>query len=304
VDRAAIDRRRGRPTGQRTRKKANTSNLYEYEAESGFASDCTIGQFLTAHLTAMEASMSRIFCFLVAASLLFAQAASAADIIGRKMVLHAQEREVNVTFFRAPGDAPRPAVLLLHGANGFDSQIANYNRYASELANNGMDAYLVYYYSNADEDRITRDPDLFSKRYVAWTKLVSDLAADLKKQTTANGKIGLVGFSNGGILSTGISARDPNISAAVIYYGTPPFPMESPVTRFPPLLILHGDADAIIPVEQGRRLTDMAKKLGGAPEMVIYPGERHGFGSRLQTDNGADALKRTVTFLRRELNAH
>jgi ribosomal protein L34 len=37
---------------------------------------------------------------------------------------------------------------------------------------------------------------------------------------------------------------------------------------------------------------------------VIYPGERHGFGSRLQTDNGADALKRTVTFLRRELNAH
>ena len=245
--------------------------------------------------------MSRLINALVSVSLLlFASSAFAAE---RKMVLPAQEREVDVTFFRAPGDAPRPAVLLLHGANGFDSQIVNYNRYASELANNGMDAYLVYYYSDADEDRITRDPDLFSKRYIAWTRLVSDLAADLKKQKAANGMIGLVGFSNGGILSTGIAARDPDISAAVIYYGTPPFPMDMPVTRFPPLLILHGDADTIIPVGQGRRLADLAKKLGGTPELVIYPGERHGFGSRLQTDNGADALNRAIAFLRRQLNA-
>lgn len=246
--------------------------------------------------------MFRISCVL-ASLLMLASAAKAADIAGQKITLPAQERSVDVTFFRAPGDQPRPAVLLLHGANGFDSQIANYNHYAAELASHGMDAYLIYYYSPADEDRITRDPDLFSKRYNAWTKLVSDLAADLKKQKTANGKIGLIGFSNGGILSTGVGARDPDISAAVIYYGTPPFPMDVPVTRFPPLLILHADADAIISVDQGRRLADMAKKLGGAPELVIYPGERHGFGSRLQTDNGADALNRTVAFLRRELNA-
>jgi len=245
--------------------------------------------------------MFRIFTVL--ALLLMLVPAAAADITGRKMVLPTQERQVDVTIFRAPGDKPRPSVLLLHGANGFDSQIANYERYASELANNGMDAYLVYYYSHSDEDRITRDPELFSKRYAAWTRLVSDLAADLKKQKSANGKIGLVGFSNGGILSAGVGANDPDISAAVIYYGTPPFPMDTPVTRFPPLLILHGDADAIIPVEQGKRLADMARKLGGAAELVIYPGERHGFGSRLQTDNGADALKRTIAFLRRELNA-
>ena len=145
--------------------------------------------------------------------------------------------------------------------------------------------------------------DVFAKRYASWTRLVSDLAGDVRGQKLSNGKVGLVGFSNGGILATGASARDPDIAAAVIYYGTPPFPMDRPVTRFPPLLILHGDADAIISVEQGRRLAELAKQLGTPAELVIYPGERHGFGSRLQTANGADALSRTIAFLRRELNA-
>ncbi len=231
-------------------------------------------------------------------------AARADDIAGEKLTLPAQERDVQVTYFRAPGNDPRPAALLLHGANGFDSQIADYNRYGAELANAGIDAYLVYYYSKMDERALSRGSDIFASRYAAWTRLVSDLADNLRKQKNANGKIGLIGFSNGGILATGASARDPNISAAVIYYGTPPFPMEVAATRFPPLLILHGDADSIIPVEQGRRLADLAKQSGGAAELVIYPGERHGFGARLQTANGADALARTIAFLRRELDAH
>lgn len=230
-------------------------------------------------------------------------AAQAEDITGKQMTLPAQERDVQVVYFPAPGDDPRPAALLLHGANGFDSQIANYNRYGAELAKNGIDAYLVYYYSKMDERALSRGSDIFASRYAAWTRLVSDLADDLRKQKNANGKIGLVGFSNGGILASGASARDPNISAAVIYYGTPPFPMEVPASRFPPLLILHGDANSIIPVEQGRRLADLAKQSGGSAELVIYPGERHGFGARLQTANGADALARAITFLRRELDA-
>jgi len=247
----------------------------------------------------------RIAFLLLAVSLgCFAGAARAADIAPQKMLLPARERQVHVTYFRAPGDAQRPAVLVLHGANGFDSQIAGYNRYGSELANHGIDAYLVYYYSDADIEKLSSGHDVFTERYAAWTRLVADLAADLRQRKESNGKVGLVGFSNGATLSGGIGARDPDIAAAVIYYGTQPFPMDVPVTRFPPLLILHGDADAIIPVDNGRAFAELAKKLGGTPELVIYPGERHGFGARLDTANGADALNRTIAFLRRELDAH
>ena len=236
---------------------------------------------------------------ITAAFLVLATAAGAAE--GRKLVLPTQERQVHVTYFRAAGDSLRPAALLLHGANGFDSQIDGYNAYASALADHGIDAYLVYYYSDADQENMFGGRDVFVSRYAAWTKLISDVAGDILKSKDSNGKIGLVGFSNGGTLAGGTAARDPRITAAVVYYGTSPFPMDVPVKRLPPLLILHGDADAIIPVEQGRHLAEFAKQLGGTAELVIYPGERHGFGARLQTANSTDAFKRTAAFLEREL---
>jgi carboxymethylenebutenolidase len=232
---------------------------------------------------------------------LSAMTASAADITGVTTTLPTQERAVHVTYFRAPGEGARPSVLVLHGANGFDSQIANYNRYASALANAGIDTYLVYYYSPADEERLTRDGNLFVSRFLSWTRLVSDLAADIRKRPDANSKIGLVGFPNGGTLSGGTAALDPAISAAVIYYGAVPFPLKTPAQHLPPLLILHGDADTVIPIDQGRKLADLATSLKGTPELVVYPGERHGFGSRIDSENGADALARTIAFLKREL---
>jgi len=236
--------------------------------------------------------------FVAAALMFLAGAAQAAD--GQKLVLPAQERQVHVTYFRAPGDNPRPAALLLHGANGFDSQISGYDAYASDLAQHGIDAYLLYYYSDADQENMFGGNDVFVKRYAAWTRLISDVAGDVLKGKDSNGKVGLVGFSNGGTLAGGTAARDPRITAAVVYYGTSPFPMDVPVKRFPPLLILHGDADTIIPVEQGRHLADFAKTLGGQTELVIYPNERHGFGAR-QSANATDALDRTISFLSREL---
>src|SRR5215813_8363161 len=209
---------------------------------------------------------------------------SAAEISGKKITLPASERQVNVTYFRAAGDAKRPAVLLLHGGGGFDRRIADYNHYASVLANEGFDAYLFYYYSDLDEKLMSRGggANVFTARYPAWAKQVDDVADYLIKQKDSNGKVGLVGFSNGGILATGASMLDPTIDAAVIYYGTDPWPLNKAPTRFPPLLILHGDADQIIDVENGKQLAEEAKSLGAPVDLVIYPGQSHGFGADWQ----------------------
>jgi carboxymethylenebutenolidase len=229
-------------------------------------------------------------------------AADAAEIQGKTMTLPATERQVKVVYFKAPGDAKRPAALLLHGAGGFDRRIADYNRYGSALANQGIDAYLVYYYSERDELGISQTGDIFTERYAAWAKLVDDLADHLIEQPQSNGKVGLVGFSNGGILATGASTLDPKINAAVIYYGTEPWPLKERAKRFPPLLVLHGDADQVIPVNAGHELAALAKDVGARADLVIYPGEGHGFGPALDQKNGADALKRTMAFLKRELS--
>jgi carboxymethylenebutenolidase len=239
-----------------------------------------------------------------AALLAFSPSARAAEIYGRDILLPATERQVHVTYFRAPGEEKRPAVLLLHGAGGFGRRTEDYNVYASALANQGMDAYLVYYYSTADEKSMSAGDDIFETRYPSWAKLVDDLTDMLETGKDSNGKAGLIGFSNGGILATGASTLDPKITAAVIYYGTEPWPLKTPAKRFPPLLILHGDADQTIPIENGRRLAALAKDLGGEAELVVYPGEKHGFGSDTAAKNGEDALKRTIAFLRAKLQAN
>jgi carboxymethylenebutenolidase len=229
-------------------------------------------------------------------------AADAAEIQDKSMTLPATERQVKVAYFRAPGDVKRPAALLLHGAGGFGRRIADYNRYASALANAGIDTYLVYYYSDADERGMSSldGGDVFTERYPAWAKLVGDLADHLIMQPQSNGKVGLVGFSNGGILATGASTLDEKINAAVIYYGTEPWPLKERAKRFPPLLVLHGDADRVIPVIAGHQLAALAQEVRAKVDLVIYPGEGHGFGAN-PDGNGADALKRTIAFLKKEL---
>ena len=227
-------------------------------------------------------------------------AALAAEIEGREMRLPAKEREVKVIQFRAAGDAPRPAALILHGAGGLDRRIDRYKKYAAAIADAGIDAYLVYYYSNRDNES---GGGMFEQRFPAWARLVGDLAAHLSAQKDSNGRVGLIGFSNGGILAPGAAGLEPKINAAVVYYGGEPWPLNPLPTHYPPLLILHGDADAVIPVEAGQELAARARKMGAAVDLILYSKEVHGFGFNLEEANSADALARTVAFLKKELLA-
>lgn len=235
--------------------------------------------------------------------LLTASAGHAADITGEKILLPATERQVHVTRFRAPGTAPRGSVLMLHGAGGFDRQIQKYNRYASALANEGFDTYLVNYRSDADMKQLAAGQDVFQDRFADWAKLVDDLADYLKAQKNSNGRIGLIGFSDGGTLSTAASALDKNITAAVIYYGMDSANVGIEENRFPPMLLLHGDADQVIPWSQAEQLAQHVKALHAHIEFVLFPGEKHGFGADTTTKHGGDALHRTIVFLHQQMGA-
>jgi dienelactone hydrolase len=237
----------------------------------------------------------------VSAAMLFAGLAPAAEIAPREMTLPAAERPVKVEFFAAPTSAKHGAVLMLHGGQGWggaEGRAGDFRHYARELANHGFDAYMVYYYSDQDiADRKANAPGVSVRRFPAWAKLVSDLTADVKKMPGSNGKVALVGFSNGGNLSAHATPLDSNIDAAVIYYGGVSRVPGYVAKRFPPLLIFHGEADTREPIERGIKLFETAKALGSPVEFHSYPGINHGFGQRLGTPAADDAFQRTLAFL-------
>lgn len=67
-----------------------------------------------------------------------------------------------------------------------------------------------------------------------------------------------------------------------------------------PLLILHGDQDPVVPVEQSQALAAAIEKAGGAVELHVYPGEGHGFRDPL---NKLDEYRRMGEFLDRHVAA-
>ena len=67
--------------------------------------------------------------------------------------------------------------------------------------------------------------------------------------------------------------------------------------RLPPILILHGEADPTVPVEEAYHLQQVLERRGVAYEMQIYRGAGHGFTGETWRDAGL----RTLAFLKKYL---
>jgi carboxymethylenebutenolidase len=209
------------------------------------------------------------------------------------------EGPVKLVHFPAPGDTPRPAALMLHGAQTFLPRMADYRRYATAISSAGIDTYMINYYSQVDFTAVRTGQNLMLTRLEAWTKMVSEIASAVTRNKNATGKVGLIGFSNGGVLAVNTCATDPRFDAAVVYYGGIPSRLKD-VRHLPPMLVLHGVDDRVIPVAAAKGLTALARRVNGVGELVTYPDTDHGFAVD-RTVAATDALARTVTFLKREL---
>jgi len=63
-----------------------------------------------------------------------------------------------------------------------------------------------------------------------------------------------------------------------------------------PLLLLHGDSDPVVPVQQSQVFAERVQAAGGQIELHIYPGEGHGFR---QPEHQLDEYRRVEDFLAR-----
>jgi len=65
-----------------------------------------------------------------------------------------------------------------------------------------------------------------------------------------------------------------------------------------PLLVMHGDSDPVVPVDQSRTFVERCTAVGGDVQLVIYEGEGHGFR---KPENQLDEYRRMLGFLARHV---
>ena len=204
-------------------------------------------------------------------------------------------RQIEVERFPAAGGgARRPAVIVLHGADGLAFG-GRYRQAATLLASAGYEALLVHYLDRTGDRRASYFT--IGRNLGAWTETARDAVTWASRQPGIDpNRIGLLGVSLGGAIAMQAAAGDPRVKALVDYFGFVPqsFPEGA---RLPPTLVLHGAEDRIVPASNATRLDAILKANGVPHETVIYPGQGHGFTGQAQ----ADAAGRVVAFFGRTL---
>jgi carboxymethylenebutenolidase len=99
--------------------------------------------------------------------------------------------------------------------------------------------------------------------------------------------VGVTGWCWGGSTTYQVAATNPDMKAAVAWYGPPARPYQGasgPVTGFDlakdikvPLLGLYGENDKSPTPEDAKKFVEMVKQNNPADEIVIYPGAGHAF---------------------------
>ncbi len=186
-----------------------------------------------------------------------------------------------------------PAVISLYGSGG---GFAGMTEPASLLASQGFAVYILHYFDRTGTS--FADKDTIFRHFPIWVKTLWDAVSHVEKQAQVDPeRIGLLGFSLGAYLSLSDAAVDKRVRAVVEFFGGLPKEMKFFMRRLCPVLILHGDADTTVPVEEAYHLQKILEKKSIPYEMQIYPGAGHGFSG----DVGRDAGMRSLAFLKKYL---
>jgi len=190
-----------------------------------------------------------------------------------------------------------PAVIGLHGSGGGHASMADP---ATLLAGQGFAVYVLHYFDRTGTTEIDGLQTIF-RHFPVWMKTLWDAVSFVARQPQVDPeRIGLLGFSLGAYLALSASAIDSRIQAVVEFFGGMPKEMRLFARRLCPVLILHGEQDKTVPVEEAYRLQQLLEKKQIAYEMQIYPGVGHGFTGEDRRDAGL----RTLAFLERHLAAN
>lgn len=203
-----------------------------------------------------------------------------------------------------------PVVVVIHEIYGLTDWI---RAVADQLAAEGYIAIAPDILSGKGPDgggteSVDRDGAVALVRALDATEVVSRLNATARYATSlpaALAKWASIGFCWGGRTSFAYATEQPDLSAAVVYYGSSPA-KETLARIQAPVLGLYGGDDARVNRTIPPAETEM-RRLGKSYQPEIYDGAGHGFLRAQEGRDGANmratekAWPETVEFLRREL---
>ena len=110
------------------------------------------------------------------------------------------------------------------------------------------------------------------------------LDAELKRNNLPGSALALVGFSQGTMMALHVGLRRAVAPAAIVGYsgmlvvpeGVDPETFAAEITSRPPVLLVHGDSDDLIPVQALFAAAQGLAALGMPAEWHISPGVGHG----------------------------
>ncbi len=224
--------------------------------------------------------------------------------------LAGSDRPITTWIVRPEGAFDAPVVLVVHEIFGLTDWV---RAVADRLAENGFVAVVPDLLSGlgpdgggtasvASRDQVVRlIRSLDPADAIARLDAVRHYAVTLPATT---GKIAALGFCWGGSTSFAYAVTQPQLQAAVVYYGRSPEETADYHLVGAPVLGLYGGDDervnATIPIAE-REMSRYGKHF----EMEIFAGAGHGFLRAQESRDGANraasrrAWRRTIEFLRR-----
>lgn len=193
-----------------------------------------------------------------------------------------------------------PVVIVIHEIFGMTPWV---NSVADAIAAEGFIAIapdLISGKEGAATDARAAIGKLTEEETIQRLNAVRDYGIGLP---AANGKTASIGFCWGGKTSFLYATAQPNLNAAVVYYGAPPAP-EAMAKISAPVLGLYGGDDARITSTVPDTDTKM-KELKKSYEYTIYDGAGHGFLRQQDGKDGANlkasqaAWPKTIEFLKK-----
>ncbi len=198
-----------------------------------------------------------------------------------------------------------PAVLVVHENRGLNPHIEDVARRA---ALEGFTALAPDFLTAAGGT--PSDPE--KAREMIGALPAEEAVADarhavawLAGQEGVNGKVGIVGFCWGGGIAGQVAVSEPELDAAVVFYGRTP-PADEVRNIKAPLLLHYAGLDERINANVPA-FRDALDRAGVRYELHMYEGANHAFhndtsDARYSAEAAKLAWSRTVEFLKRELS--